>query len=429
MSTRRLSWMSVAAGCLGFLFFSGCGGGDEVAEVEPGGSQVASNDASTPGQPKAEKKTAALPTASINSGKPSEPDEIKVPKPEKGSPEWMVREIIMLRIQRLPETDDVDKLRATRYERNQQIIQLAERAIAGAHEDPEKVQTFNAAVHHLMEARRQLALLGDRDQIDALYEHSEALYRRDPGSKAAAEAQFALASFAHENARRFAREDRRWLLEFSRLARVFATNFPQEQVRAAPLLFSAGRTCELHRMREEAINCYSLIQERLPKTSQARQAVAILRRLNLQGASPQFAGPTIDGGFINIDDYNGRVVLVVFWASDNREFIELLPNLVAVFRKYEKAGLQIIGVNLDDEEPAVDAFLEKNELPWQQNIFYSEPSKRRWENPLVKYYGVHNIPALWLVDRNGIVVDTMVDPARLESEIRRLLGPTSGELK
>ncbi len=428
MSTSRVSWMSVAAGCLGLLFLAGCSGGDEPAQVEQNGSPVTSDEANSAGHPNSEQRSGALPIAAIHSAGTSEPDKINVPKPKKGSPEWMVHEIIALRVQKLPATNDVEELRAARYRRNQQIIELAEQAIAATHEDPEKEQTFNVAVHHLMEARRQLALQGDRQQIDALYEHAEALYRRDPASKAAAEAAFALASFAHENARRFAQQEPRWLMEFAKLARVFATNFPQERARAAPLLFSAGWTCELHRMRAEAIHCYTLIQEKFPKTQQAQQTVAILRRLNLKGTSPQFAGPTIDGGFVNIDDDKGHVVLVVFWASDNEEFSELLPNLMAVFTKHEKAGLRIVGVNLDDEKSTVDAFLRSNDLPWP-NIFYSERTKRRWENPLVKYYGVRNMPMLWLIDRNGIVVDTMVDPAQLETEVSRLQGPARRDLK
>jgi len=173
-------------------------------------------------------------------------------------------------------------------------------------------------------------------------------------------------------------------------------------------------------MTEEAIGCYVTIQEKFPKSPYAEQVTPILRRLDLAGKPVQLAGPTLAGEFVNIKDYRGRVVLIVFWSTDSDRFLPQLPLLISAEQKFQSAGLEIIGVNLDEDELGVDAFLQQNGMTWPQ-VFHTAADKRRWNNPIVKYYGVRDIPSYWLIDQRGIVFDTQVDPERLDESIQELL--------
>ena len=404
MSTPRFAVRAVAACCFLSLLSVGCGqsGGSS-------GDQAATGD-------KSNGQTAALPVASIS----SPPTEAKPVGPDKGTAAWLLREIIKLRTTPLPATTTPAEREQAQQQRDKKIVEMATEAVAKSHSDPKQKAVFNAAVHHLVEARLQLALRGDQQSIDLLYDDADSLYRREPESKAAAEAAYALARFAHTNAQRFGKREPRWIQEFAHQARYFARNFPKEDSRAATLLYAAGWSCELNHLIDEAIGCYTVIKEKFPKSGQARQVTAVLRRLNLSGGSLQLAGPTIDGGFTSIDQFQGKVVLIVFWSSDTARFVKQTPLLIAASKKFGKAGFEILGINLDEEEAAVDAFLEKHPLPGQQ-IFYSEPEKRRWDNPIVQYYGIRNIPAYWLVDRQGIVRDVFVNPADLDKRLPALL--------
>jgi peroxiredoxin len=176
-------------------------------------------------------------------------------------------------------------------------------------------------------------------------------------------------------------------------------------------------------MTQEAIECYTLLKQQYPETPRGKQVDALLRRLTLAGRPLQLAGPTIDGGYISIDDFRGHNVLVVFWATDADRFVELLPDLTAIAEQHTAAGLKVIGVNLDAEEPPVDAFLTQHSLTWPQ-IFYSDPAKRRWENPIARYYGVQDIPTIWLVDARGVVVDTQVKLSELEQKLAARMSGT-----
>jgi peroxiredoxin len=279
---------------------------------------------------------------------------------------------------------------------------------------------FNDAVHFLVESRLQLALAGDETEREALYEDAAALYKRDHDSKAAADAAYAVARYAHTNAQRYAKKEPRWLADFAKQARLFATNFPLHQSRAIQLLLSAGRSCELHGIRDEAISCYAMLQEKFPDAPQAQQAAAVLRRLNLKGQKLDLGGETPDGGYVKIGDYKGKVVLVVFWSSDSPTFQQQVAELSEVARKYEKKGLSVIGISLDEDETLVDQFVEKHPLPWTQ-IFSVDRDKRRWDHPVVKAYGVQDIPLYWLVDQNGTVVESQIQPDQLDSRIRNLI--------
>lgn len=356
-----------------------------------------------------------LPTASVN-GK-AKKKQVKAEPPKKGTPQWFIHEILMIRFQKFPATEDADELAKLRRKRNLKIVSLAQECIAKTHKDKNLEAVFNAAVHQLLEARVALALSGTQDDIDQLYAAADAFYKRDKTSKAAADAMYRVAVFANINAVRYPDPKNGWLKEFVRRAQLFATDFPQDKTRAAQLLTVAGQSCEAHGQTAQAVACYTQLKSQFGDLPQGQRAVAILRRLKLPGKPLQLAGPTIDGGFLDIKDAKGKVLLVVFWASDNKQSRDAVKVLQPIGRKYQAAGLRIVGVNLDREEPVVDAFLEKSKLTWPQ-VFYPDRSKRRWDNVIAKHYGVRTMPTIWLVDRAGIVRDTRVDPSTLDKRLQ-----------
>ena len=414
MSMSRMIGRSLALSFLSLAAIAGCGGSNQPAADSQGGDETAAHSGTAP------------PAAAIGASPQSHQSEGR-PAPEKGSPEWFVLEMNVLWSQPLATaspTNDPEKLEAARQERNHKIIEMASGVIARTYKDPSKESAFNEAVNFLVESRLQLALAGDETERAALYEDATALYRRDAASKAAAVSAYAVARYVHMNAQRFAKKEPRWLSEFAQQARLYATNFPMYQARALQLLLSAGRSCELHGIRDEALACYAMIQEKFPEAPQARQAAAIIRRLNLKGQKLDLGGETPEGGYVKIDDYQGKIVLVVFWSSDSQAFQQQLPQLTEVVQKYEKKGLSVIGISLDEDETLVDQFVVEHPLPWTQ-IFSVDRAKRRWEHPVVKAYGVQDIPLYWIVDQTGTVVENQVQPEELESRIRSLLAKKS----
>ncbi|MEK6259991.1 MAG: TlpA disulfide reductase family protein, partial [Planctomycetota bacterium] len=292
---------------------------------------------------------------------------------------------------------------------------LAEECIAKTNKKPELEEYFDMAVHHLLDSRLQLALQGDAASIDALFEAAQVFHDRKPGSEASLEAQLTLVNLTHANALRYGRAEPKWIQEFAKHSQLFAARFPEEQGRAVPLLSAAARSCELNGFMEEAKSCYSVLMTKFKDTPQAQQAQGVVRRLQLKGKPLELSGPTMDGGEIDIKSYRGKMVLVVFWATHAQPFVQQLPELLATAKKYEKYAV-IVGVNLDAEEPAIEAFIEKTGLAWPQ-IFSPNREQRGWNSPLAAHYGINSLPTIWLVDPNGVVVETAIDSKNLNAKL------------
>lgn len=385
------------------------------------------------------------------------------PPPAEGTPEWQLLEIAKVRLLPLPslegddrddDTDEdsgndikttsasdvekpaiddpattektaeerakiVNQIRVLRRERNQQVIQLATDAIRQTAKDPAKEPVFLAAVQQLLDARLQLALQGDEESINALYEAANAFYAKRPESAAAAEAQITVVNLAHASALRYAKTEPKWIQEFARQAELYATRFGDDAKRVLPLLMAAGRSCESNGLVDEAKSCFALIQSKYPESPQALQSAGVLRRMSLVGKKLELAGPTLDGNYLSIDDFAGKAVIVVFWSSTATPFVEQSPQIQAVCEKYKKYA-NVLSVSLDSEESDIDAFREKSGLTWPV-IFHVEQDQRGWNAPLAKYYGVTSLPTIWIVDPKGNVAETQISAAEFEPKLRAVL--------
>ncbi len=357
-----------------------------------------------------------------------------VPEPQPGSPEYMLRQLALLKaapahlvrqpikgqpgkfeeLELTPEQAAKEQLR-----RWHSMVELAMQVIAATKDNPQLEQLFNNGVYYLSDSRKQLAMHGDADQAQLLSDDAEALYRRDKSSFAAIESFLRVVQLTQAQAEQAGRQDPRCAATFAKQARLFAENFPQETNRAAMNLMAAGRLCEQVGLIADATSCYSTIEERYPNSPFQETTEGVLRRLRLQGKKlTEFAGSTVDGGYISIDQYSGHPVLIVFWASNSQTFLNDLPLIQSAATKFGPRGLMIIGVNLDKEQSAVDRFIEQHSLAWH-NIFFSEPSSRGVRNPIARHYGVTSVPTYWLVNSSGVVTAAPLELKQLEAQLSK----------
>ena len=363
--------------------------------------------------------------AELEDGNENAADEADdAPEPEPGTPEYKLREMALLKaspahlirepipgkpgefkeVKLSPEEAAKEQLR-----RWHQIVDLSLEVIAETKDNQEQAQLFNNAVYYLTEARKQLAIRGEANQAQLLSDNAEALYKRDKSSFAAVESALRVVQLTQALAEQAGRQDPKKAATFARQARLFADKFPQETNRAAMNLMAAGRLCEQVGLIEDATACYSSIEERFPNSPFQETTEGVLRRLRLQGEKlTEFAGSTIDGGYISIDQFAGHPVLVVFWASNSQTFNNDLPQLQAIAQKYEDRGLMVVGVNLDKDQATVDRFIEKHSISWH-NIFFSDVASRGVNNPIARHYGVTTVPQYWLVNANGVVTAAPFD--------------------
>lgn len=141
----------------------------------------------------------------------------------------------------------------------------------------------------------------------------------------------------------------------------------------------------------------------------AEEGEAVLRRLSLPGKPLALEGTRLDGEAFDPRPLAGKVVLVDFWATWCRPCVAEIPNLVALRDKYGRHGFEVVGISLDDDRDALDAFLAEQKLPWQ--VLYSGKATR---DPLAVHYGIRSIPCLFLVGRDGKVLSVNARGETLE---------------
>lgn len=108
-----------------------------------------------------------------------------------------------------------------------------------------------------------------------------------------------------------------------------------------------------------------------------------------------------DGTEVDFAKLRGKVVLIDFWATWCGPCVAEVPNVVATYNKLHDKGFEIVGISLDSEKDKLDAFVKKNAMTWHQ--FFDG---KGWKNEISTKFGINSIPAMWLVDKKGMVIST-----------------------
>jgi thiol-disulfide isomerase/thioredoxin len=126
---------------------------------------------------------------------------------------------------------------------------------------------------------------------------------------------------------------------------------------------------------------------------------------------------TTSGQSVTLANYQGRVLLLDFFASWCHPCVKSIPHLIDLNRKYGRQGLHVLGLSLDEEKEDLLDFIGPRKLNYPVALADEE---------LQISYGLRSIPTLVLIDKKGIVVDiymglTDQSANNVEVEIRNLL--------
>ena len=123
-----------------------------------------------------------------------------------------------------------------------------------------------------------------------------------------------------------------------------------------------------------------------------KQAEAIVKRGQ---PAPAFKAFSIKGQPLSADGLAGSVVILDFWATWCPPCRESIPHLAELHRKYGKQGLVIIGMSMDEGgERTVKQYAEQHKIPYPVVMAGSK---------IGSDYGIRALPALYIIDRNGLV--------------------------
>ena len=156
--------------------------------------------------------------------------------------------------------------------------------------------------------------------------------------------------------------------------------------------------------------------EKLQRLSSILEGVT--RRAGLVGNALEISGVTLSGEPLDWASYQGKVVLVTFWATWCAPCRAEIPHLLENYKEYHDRGFDIVAISVDDDREDVVNFLEENSLPWTVLFDRDAPGEK-----MATKYGVFAIPQMILVGRDGKVVATGVRGHNLRPYLEKLIGP------
>ena len=133
---------------------------------------------------------------------------------------------------------------------------------------------------------------------------------------------------------------------------------------------------------------------------------------------PAFSGPNSKGILLDLNKIKGKVTIIDFWASWCKPCRIENPNLVNLYDKYHDNGLEIISISLDSETQRLAWIkaIEKDQLNW-----FNISTLKSWNDPIAQLYGVNSIPATFIIDQDGVLIDKQLRGSQLDERIRGLL--------
>jgi hypothetical protein len=199
------------------------------------------------------------------------------------------------------------------------------------------------------------------------------------------------------------------------------TKFVQAYPRSddtADALLQLGMVCEFLEKDVEAKNWYGQIAKNFADKPQAPKASGAIRRLDLEGQPIRLAGPSLAN--INepydVDQMKGKLIIVYYWATWNSKCVEDFARLKAALDAHGSKGVELVGINLDNSVEEAQAFLRRNPTPGV-HVYQSGGL----DGKLAADYGVMILPQLFLVGRDGKVLNRNLQLANLEEELKKQL--------
>jgi peroxiredoxin len=116
--------------------------------------------------------------------------------------------------------------------------------------------------------------------------------------------------------------------------------------------------------------------------------------------APPFTLASLEGKNVSLADFKGKVVILDFWATWCPPCKREIPDFITLQSKYESQGLQIVGVAVSDQEPAVRQFAASMGMNYPVLIGNATIS--------LQYGGIESIPTAFVIDRSGKIRETFV---------------------
>ncbi|MEI8372691.1 MAG: redoxin domain-containing protein [Planctomycetota bacterium] len=310
-------------------------------------------------------------------------------------------------------------------EESQKIIAEMEGMEPG---DPRRVEIFQKLIDHAKTSEerilwsRQLAdtlsagvqsgkLSDGEKRLQALWESAQ----RDTDKNLAAYIRFRLMTAGYVQAISAPKADvAKIQADWPKKLEQFISEYPTSPD-AVEAMLQLGIAREYAGQDDDAKKWYERIGREFTDLPQAKKAAGAARRIDSVGTLLNLSGKSLGGETVDLASYRGKVVLIQYWATWSDSVKNDMPALKQLVTKY-RGSFAVIGVSVDTNAKALNAYLTDNPLPWPQ-IHEEGGQDSRPANAL----GIITVPTMILVDAQGKVVNRSIQTAEIEAELKKLI--------
>jgi thiol-disulfide isomerase/thioredoxin len=139
-------------------------------------------------------------------------------------------------------------------------------------------------------------------------------------------------------------------------------------------------------------------------------SLPVIRFVKNPEMAPPLQARDLSGTVVSMADWNGKVVLVNFWATWCPPCREEIPELISIQMQF-KDRLQIIGVSEDDDPP-------EKVLKFAQQMGINYPIVMSTPELIAAYGGVPALPTSFVIDTQGRVVQKHAGLYSMDSYVR-----------
>jgi thiol-disulfide isomerase/thioredoxin len=136
--------------------------------------------------------------------------------------------------------------------------------------------------------------------------------------------------------------------------------------------------------------------------------------LALQQMAPAFTVTALDGSRFNLDQMNGRVVLIDFWATWCVPCRKELPHIKEIAKDFAGQPLVILSISWDEDEHTWKDFIRKNGMTWPQ---YHDANHR-----LGQLFQIEGLPSYFTIDSEGVLTsESLGGDSDIDATLRKLI--------
>ena len=171
--------------------------------------------------------------------------------------------------------------------------------------------------------------------------------------------------------------------------------------------------------KDSIIDVYESFSNRIKVSDVGKNIADLLSQyenpIEVGETAPDFTAPSINGSDVTLSEEvsKNNVTLLDFWAAWCRPCRVENPNLVRLYKSYNKDGFDIIGVSLDRTKDQWEQAVEDDNLLWTQvsNLNF-------WNDPIARRYSIRAIPQSFLINKEGVVIGKNLRGNDLEESIK-----------